>query len=36
MKFPDVLIPPPLKKPQKPGTNGGNGANGYIKYTPQL
>ena len=28
MKFPDVLIPPPLKKPQKPGTNGGNGANG--------
>ncbi len=28
MKFPDVLIPPPLKKPQKPGTNGTNGANG--------
>jgi menaquinol-cytochrome c reductase cytochrome b subunit len=26
MKFPDVLIPPPLKKPQKPGTDGANGA----------
>src|SRR5215210_3574738 len=26
MKFPDVLIPPPLKRPQKPGTDNGNGA----------
>src|SRR3954470_2323749 len=25
MKIPDLLIPPPLKKPQKPGTNGANG-----------
>jgi len=25
MKFPDVLIPPPLKKPKKPGTPSGNG-----------
>src|SRR5215216_3599387 len=26
MKIPDLLIPPPLKKPQKPGTGNGNGA----------
>src|SRR5215218_8953099 len=26
MKIPDLLIPPPLKKPQKPGTGHGNGA----------
>src|SRR5881392_2535116 len=36
MKIPDLLIPPPLKKPQKPGTNGANGATATerLKETP--
>src|SRR5690349_22354185 len=36
MKSPDVLIPPPLKKPQKPGTNGANGGGPAerVKETP--
>src|SRR3954464_3939499 len=36
MKFPDVLIPPPLKKPQRPGTNGANGGapTKRLKETP--
>ncbi len=28
MKFPDTLIPAPLKKPRKPGEDGANGADG--------
>src|SRR6266705_2545754 len=36
MKLPDVLIPPPMKKPHKPGTDGANGAKpaDRIKETP--
>ena len=32
MKLPDVLIPPPLKKPHKPGTD--NGRNGADPLAP--
>jgi menaquinol-cytochrome c reductase cytochrome b subunit len=36
MKIPDVLIPPPLKKPQKPGIDTGNGADptARVKEAP--
>jgi menaquinol-cytochrome c reductase cytochrome b subunit len=36
MKIPDLLIPPPLKKPQKPGTDNGNGGDAIakLKETP--
>jgi menaquinol-cytochrome c reductase cytochrome b subunit len=36
MKIPDLLIPPPLKKPSKPGTDGANGGDpaAKLKETP--
>ena len=34
MKLPDMLIPAPLKKPQRPGAGGGNGATEVIKEAP--
>ena len=34
MKLPDMLIPAPLKKPQKPGGGGGNGPSTAIKEAP--
>ena len=34
MKLPDALIPSPLKRPPKPGTNGNGGAAERIKETP--
>ena len=34
MKLPDMLIPGPLKKPQKPGTGDGAGPVERLKETP--